>query len=176
MEKCEKKIFSCSDCEMAIIAGTAAGDPAAVEHLQNCSACREFAEFQKSVLAAEPAINNDIPGFARICSMRKHQQRMRFNCLKFIVLPTAAAAALLLTAAGVFFHWQTDREVPVLTAEYTIFDDAASFAAMLEESSVTLAWDQAAPRENAARNLMQDIRKSADWNIEMFNIYNEDLL
>ena len=54
MEKCEKKIFSCSDCEMAIIAGTAAGDPAAVEHLQNCSACREFAEFQKSVLAAEP--------------------------------------------------------------------------------------------------------------------------
>ena len=66
MEKCEKKIFSCSDCEIAIIAGTAAGDPAAVEHLQNCSACREFAEFQKSVLAAEPVINNDIPKFSAV--------------------------------------------------------------------------------------------------------------
>ena len=176
MEKMKKANYSCSDCEMAIIAGTAAADPAAMEHLENCSACREFAEFQKTVLAAEPVINGDIPGFAQICSMRKRQQRMRFNCLKFIVLPTAAAAALLLTAAGAFFHLQSTPETPASAAEYAIFADAASFAAMLEESSVTLAWDQAAPREVAACDLVQDLRESAEWNIEMFNPYNEDLL
>lgn len=176
MEKMKKANYSCSDCEMAIIAGTAALDPAAMKHLENCSACREFAEFQKTVLAAEPVINSNIPGFAQICSMRKRQQRMRFNCLKFIVVPTVAAAALILTVAGVFFHWQSTPEVPVPATEYAIFADAANFAAMLEESSVTLAWDQATPREVAARDLVQDIRESAEWNIEIFNPYNEDLL
>ena len=176
MEKMKKANYSCSDCEMAIIAGTAAADPAAKEHLANCSACREFAEFQQTVLAAEPVINSNIPGFAQVCSMRKRQQQMRFNCLKFIVMPTAAAAALLLTATGAFFHFQSTPEVPASAAEYAMFADEANFAAMLEESSVTLAWDQTTPRETAARDLVQDLRESAEWNIEVFNPYSEDLL
>lgn len=175
MEKVKKSNYSCEDCEMAIIAGAVDDSPEAVEHLANCPACREFAKFQETLLTAEPVISGNIPSFARICSARRKQRQMRYNCLKFIVLPTAAAAALLLTAGGFFFHWQNTQTKPFNGAEYTIFADEASFAALLEESSVTLAWDQITPRESAARSLVQDVRRSANWNIEMFNPYNEDL-
>ena len=50
MKKIKKDVFSCEDCEMAIIAGNVQNDPAAVEHLKECAACREFAEFHRSLL------------------------------------------------------------------------------------------------------------------------------
>ena len=176
MEMVKKENFSCEDCEMAIIAGTVESNPAAEEHLANCSACRSFAEFQKSVLQAEPVLPENIPDFAQICSGYRRQKKIRFNCLKFIVLPTAAAAALLLTAGGVFFHWQSNSYQQMADTEYAFFADEAAFAALLDESSVTLAWDQTTPGEVAAGNLVQDIRNGSDWNIEIFNPYNEDLL
>lgn len=176
MEKSTEKVFSCEDCEMAIIAGTVESDPAAKEHLATCSACREFAEFQASVLNSEPVISGNIPDFARICSARKRQQQIRANCLKFVVLPTvAAAAAVCLAVGGVFFHMQGETAVGQGNLEYTIFADASAFEAVLEESSVTLAWDQVSSRETTTRKLVRDLREAADWNIEMFNPYNEDL-
>lgn len=176
MKKIKKDAFSCEDCEMAIIAGTVQNDPAAVEHLKECAACREFAEFQKKLLQIEPVISDTTPGFSQICSARRKQQEMRFNCLKFIVLPTAVAAAVCLSAAGMFWHMQSGQEQVSGQLDYAIFADENAFAALLEESTVTLAWDQATPRENAARELVQDLRENAAWNIEMFNPYNEDLL
>ena len=176
MEKMKNNVFSCEDCEMAIIAGTAASDPAAVEHLESCSACREFAEFQKTVLQTEPVITNAIPSFSQITSARRQQQKMRFNALKFIAFPTAVAAAVCLSVGGMFWHMQSDQPENGTYPDYAIFADESTFAALLDENAVTLAWDQATPREAATRDLVQDLRNNADWNIEIFNPYNEDLL
>lgn len=175
MEKVGNKIFSCEDCEMAIIAGTVEENPAAAEHLSKCPACREFAQFQAAVLQAQPEFPGEAPGFSQIRLAQRRQQRMRFNCLKFIVLPTAAAAALCISAAGVFMHMQNMPQSSFGSADYTIFADDDAFASVLEESSVTLAWDQPTPRAADTGNLLRDLRESADWNIEMFNPYNEDI-
>lgn len=174
MEKMNNKTFSCEDCEMAIIAGTVAENPAAAEHLQNCASCREFAEFQAVVLQAEPVISGNIPSFSQICSAQRRQQKMRFNCLKFIVLPTAAAAALCISAAGMFMHLQPGQAPGASDINSAIFADEDIFAAVLEESSVTMAWDQATPRETSAGDLLRDLRESANWNIEVFNPYNNE--
>lgn len=175
MEKVKNKIFSCEDCEMAIIAGSHETDPAAAEHLKNCSNCREFAEFQATVLQTEPVISGDIPGFAQVRSAQRCQKRLRFRYLKFIVLPTAAAAALCISAAGLFWQMQNSREQTVDDIGYTIFADTDAFVALLEESSVTLAWDQPTQRSTQAGNLMRDLRESSNWNIELFNPYNEEI-
>ena len=75
-----------------------------------------------------------------------------------------------------FWHMQSDQPENGTYPDYAIFADESTFAALLDENAVTLAWDQATPREAATRDLVQDLRNNADWNIEIFNPYNEDLL
>ena len=55
----ENKTFNgnaCADCEIAIVAGTLNEHPEALKHLQECSACREFADFQKQLCHAQRCV------------------------------------------------------------------------------------------------------------------------
>ena len=199
MEQLSKQyVMTCQDVENAIIAGTAESDLHVQEHLQKCPACCEFAQFQKDLLATEAVITGNIPEFSAIkaeARRRKHEQR-RF--LKFAVLPLCAAAAFTLVLAGVFFHQHLegtmirlrnhpqpsdntfavaqDQTVRSWEEFYQLLDDNSSFAAALEENTVTLAWDQHSNREAQLRKSMRDARSGDHWSIEFFNPYSEDWL
>ena len=175
MKEIKKEQISCHDCEMAIIAGTAEGNAAAQQHLQHCAACREFAVFQASVLAAADVGKFDPPGFSQISSAMRQQKRLRRNYLRFMVVPMAAAAAAVLAVGGVFLHLRVEKS-PVELIEYSLMADSQAFAAALQESTISLAWDQVSSSAAACSASVNDARQSGDWSIELFNPYNEDLL
>lgn len=175
MSEIKKEQILCSDCEAAIIAGTAGSDPAVQKHLQQCAACREFAEFQSLVLSAELPSAEQAPEYTQIKSALRQHNRLRHNFLRFIVIPTAAAAAAVLAVTGVFWHMGMEK-TPATPVEYTILADSQTFAAALEESTITLAWDQVSNHAAACSASLDAIRQSGDWSIEVFNPISEDLL
>lgn len=175
MSEIKKEQILCSDCEAAIIAGIAGSDPAVQKHLQQCAACREFAEFQAMVLSAELPSAKQAPEYAQIKGALRQHNRLRQNYLRFIVMPTAAAAAAVLAVTGVFWHMGTEKTPPALV-EYTIFADSQAFAAALDESTITLAWDQVSSRAAECSASIDAVRQTGDWSIEVFNPINEDLL
>jgi hypothetical protein len=195
MEKISTNIaMSCEDCQLAIIAGTDGLDPQVQEHLKNCPDCREFASFQQEILAAEPVVNGKIPEFSAIRNAAAQRKASHSRFIRLVAVPFAMAAALTLVLGGVFFHNQLEesgklvyrskkpmeKHRAVQTASrslndyYMMLDDSSSFAEMLEESTVTMAWDQTSVREVQCLNSMQAARSGDVWNIEMFNPYSEE--
>ena len=195
MEKFSTKIaVSCEDCQLAIIAGTAGDDPQVQEHLKNCPDCREFEVFQQEMLAAEPVITGEIPEFATIKNAARQRKESHKRFIRLVTVPFSMAAAMTLVLGGVFFHnqleesgktvyrnkKQNDKPGAVQTASrslndyYMMLDDSESFAEMLYESTVTMAWDQTSAREAQCLNSLQAARSGDVWNIEMFNPYSEE--
>ena len=168
----KKKFVACEDCQYAIIAGTAEKDVCIAEHLAQCPDCRSFADFQQSLLAADPVIHNQIPDFAGIRKEAGRRQRVRRTNLRFVLLPLSAAAAAMIAVGGIFFHTRVE---PISTNEYLLADVEVLNAA-LEASSVMLTWDTALNLDQC-RSSMRAARDGNDnWNIEIFNPYSEDWL
>lgn len=192
-----KTAITCEDCQLAIIAGTADNDPQLQEHLKNCSDCRDFAAFQQEVLTAEPEISGKIPEFAAIKNAAAQRKRSHNRFLRLAVVPISMAAALTLVLGGVFFHQHLEendslvrhhkkikkphfaaakhtKKAKNLNDFYMVLDNSESFAVMLEESSVVMAWDRTSTRETQCRKSMQAARSGDEWNIEIFNPYSEE--
>ena len=115
----KKKFVACEDCQYAIIAGTAEKDVSIAEHLAQCPDCRSFADFQQSLLAADPVIHNQIPDFAGIRKEAERRQRVWRTNLRFVLLPLSAAAAAMIAVGGIFFHTRVE---PISTTEYLLAD------------------------------------------------------
>lgn len=167
--------ISCAECEKALIAGTYADDPAVMMHLKSCPACREFADFQQTLLAVPPVVEHDLPGFESIMQkVRAEKARSRRN-LRLIAWPLSLAAAAAVAVAGIVFQLPTaETATAVPSASYQL-DDVEILAAAWEESTVMLAWDQTTAHESRCIDSMQAARQGAEnWSIEVFDPYNED--
>jgi len=172
----EEKIISsitCELCENAIVSGNDLNDPAMQEHLRTCQACREFAQFQQTMLNL-PMPELPTPSFESVLQemhRRKQQQRRR---LHFIAYPLSLAAAAALVIGGIVFQLPGNPEHNS-AADYQIFNDSAAFAVALEESSILMAWDQTTHSEQQCIDSMRDAQLGNQaWSIEVFNPYNEE--
>ena len=161
---------ACADCEIAIVAGTLNEHPEALKHLQECSACREFADFQKQLMSLAPAVPENTPSWNSIRREHATRQKNRRNILRFTI-PTAVAAAAVLAVGGFYMQMSTEPQTPSYSG-YMLSADADIFAAAWEESSVTLAWDQLSSRESACIDSLAAANSGRHWSIEMFTPYN----
>lgn len=167
----------CEQCEAAVIAGTVQNDPVLAEHLRNCPVCREFADFQQTLLDMEPAVEKDLPEFAALMQ-KVHQQKIRSRRnMHFIVWPLSMAAAAAVIIGGFALQLPPEQTVKKSVGEYKLFEDPAALAAALEESTVLLAWDNASIGEKNCKNSMREARQGAEnWSIEVFNPYSEEYI
>lgn len=194
----EKIKISCTICEEAVVAGTANSDPSIRAHLAGCPSCREFADFQKDLLALEPVIKGNIPEFAEIKRISYKRKDRTRKMLRLVVIPMSIAAAVALCIGTVLFdvqlttvsyepsqqpnsqHYTAAAASPAAPDEiepvniWPVEDDM--FAAALEENSVTLTWDQPFTGVQICKNSMQDARNGEQWSIEVFNPYSEDMI
>ena len=165
--------ISCAACEEIIIAGSVQADPAAQEHLQQCKACREFADFQQTLLQAEPLIHNPIPTWESIKAEHARRRRQRSRILRFIALPAAAAAAAMVAIGGFYMQFAGNENPEIIpAAEYGFMADVDTLAAALEESSVALAWDNSRIGEKALNSVQAARSGGSQWQIELFDPYN----
>ncbi|MBO5722590.1 MAG: hypothetical protein J6S19_05705 [Lentisphaeria bacterium] len=169
----ENKTFTgnaCADCESVIVAGTLNEHPAALKHLQECSACRAFADFQKQLMSLAPAVPGDTPSWNSIRQEHARRRKNRRNILRFTI-PAAVAAAAVLAVGGFYMQMDMEPQQPVYSG-YMLAADADIFAAAWEENSVTLAWDQLSSKESACIDSLAAANNGSQWSIEMFTPYN----
>lgn len=175
MEEAVKNNISCNECEVAIVEGSYQQDQAVLEHIANCSACRDFMRFQQDVLSAEYPRPMRIPELAAIRKEAQRRKTLQRNWLRFAVMPGAAAAAAALALAG--FYWQMQPsampENGQWQAAYQVLDDDLLTNAW-ETSEMTLAWDQSSSFENECRKSVRAAADLPDWSIEIFNPYIEE--
>lgn len=177
MSKKLKNRAICEQCRAAVIAGTVQDDAVLAEHLQSCPACREFADFQQTLLDMEPVVERELPDFAVLIE-KVHQQKIRSRRnMHFIVWPLSIAAAAALMIGGFALQLPTEQPVKKSVSEYKILEDSAVLAAALTESTVLLAWDNASIGEKNCKNSMREARQGAEnWSIEVFNPYSEEYI
>ena len=169
-------LYSCSDSEYAIIAGTAESDPQARAHLQTCAACREFAGFQQMLLAAEVPTAARLPEFAEIRSAAIQQRKQRRRVLKFSYISLGAAAAAAVCIGGVFFNLpEVGSGANQLLGNRVYLSEPVDWDAFLEDSSIKMTWDHAGSWEDKCKDSLQAARRGSDqWSIELANFYSEE--
>lgn len=177
MKKAVKtNLYSCSDCEYAIIAGTVERDPQAQAHLQTCAACREFAGFQQALLAAEVPLEVKLPEFSEIRAAAYKQKQQQRRALKLFYIPLGAAAAAAVWAGGVFLNLPgSSSKSNTMLVDNVYLSEAVDWDAFMDESSIKMTWDHAGSWEDKCKDSLQAARSGSDqWSIELANFYNEE--
>lgn len=169
----------CERCEMAIIDGSVMMSAELAEHLQKCPACREFAEFQRSLLKLEPAVPEPTVSFASIRRQARRQELLQRRRLKMLAWPLSIAAAGVLAVTGFVMGLRTsaapeEYAVPAVAAVNWSLSDS-DLETVLSGETIQLAWDTA-PGAKRCFNSMSAARDGVDdWSIETFDLNYEGL-